>query len=108
MGRSGWLVTEDTDGGGYHSGPILPQSQGNPMTRQLYVALFFCLFATVGSAADRPNIVFIFTDDHCQQALSAYDDSRIVTPNHGPHRQRRHAVLIVAIAPMESVVPAEP
>ena len=32
-------------------------------------------------AADRPNIVFIFTDDHCEQALSAYDDSRIVTPN---------------------------
>ena len=33
------------------------------------------------SAADRPNIVFIFTDDHCQQALSAYDSSRMVTPN---------------------------
>ncbi|NNE92904.1 MAG: sulfatase, partial [Verrucomicrobiales bacterium] len=30
--------------------------------------------------ADKPNIVFIFTDDHCEQALSAYDDSRIVTP----------------------------
>ncbi|MDA1006695.1 MAG: sulfatase, partial [Verrucomicrobia bacterium] len=28
-----------------------------------------------------PNIVFIFTDDHCQQALSAYDPSRITTPN---------------------------
>ena len=33
-------------------------------------------------AADRPpNIVFIFTDDHCDQALSAYDPSRITTPN---------------------------
>lgn len=33
-------------------------------------------------AADAPpNIVFIFTDDHCQQALSAYDDSRMVTPH---------------------------
>ncbi|MEM8735321.1 MAG: sulfatase [Planctomycetota bacterium] len=32
-------------------------------------------------AVERPNIVFIFTDDHCQQALSAYDDSRIITPN---------------------------
>ena len=33
------------------------------------------------SAAERPNIVFIFTDDHCEQALSAYDPSRITTPN---------------------------
>ena len=24
-------------------------------------------------AADRPNILLIFTDDHCEQALSAYD-----------------------------------
>ena len=32
-------------------------------------------------AADRPNIVFIFTDDHCEQALSAYDPSRMTTPN---------------------------
>ncbi len=31
--------------------------------------------------AKRPNIVFIFTDDHCEQALSAYDPSRITTPN---------------------------
>ena len=45
--------------------------------------LSFLLIALVahGWSADRPNIVFIFTDDHCQQALSAYDDSRIVTPN---------------------------
>ena len=33
------------------------------------------------AADDRPNIVFIFTDDHCEQALSAYDPSRISTPN---------------------------
>jgi len=34
------------------------------------------------SAADSPpNIVFIFTDDHCEQALSAYDPLRITTPN---------------------------
>ena len=29
----------------------------------------------------RPNIVFIFTDDNCQQALSAYDATRMATPN---------------------------
>jgi len=33
------------------------------------------------AAADRPNIVFIFTDDHCEQALSAYDDARMATPH---------------------------
>ncbi len=31
--------------------------------------------------AKQPNIIFIFTDDHCTQALSAYDDSRMITPN---------------------------
>jgi len=45
-------------------------------------AIAAVLLVTAGSAkaAERPNIVFIFTDDHCEQALSAYDDSRIITP----------------------------
>ncbi len=44
----------------------------------------FCsllLSAWTIQASDRPNIIFIFTDDHCEQALSAYDDSRITTPH---------------------------
>ena len=48
----------------------------------------FCIWAiaiSLGSAVSalgkQPNIVFIFTDDHCEQALSAYDDSRMSTPN---------------------------
>ena len=48
--------------------------------RFLISALVFCL-ASPAFAADRPNILFIFTDDHCEQALSAYDPSRITTPN---------------------------
>ncbi len=45
-----------------------------------------CLLATSLSpsmvgAAERPNIVFIFSDDHCEQAISAYDSSRMATPN---------------------------
>ena len=46
-------------------------------------ALIILLSITSWShAADPPpNIVFIFTDDHCEQALSAYDPSRITTPN---------------------------
>ncbi len=38
-------------------------------------ALFLCLllaFVSASRAADRPNILFIFTDDHATQALSAY------------------------------------
>ena len=31
--------------------------------------------------AARPNILLIFTDDHCEQALSAYDSSRMSTPH---------------------------
>lgn len=48
-----------------------------------HLILFLSAFSIVSSMAEtkKPNIVFIFTDDHCEQALSAYDDSRIVTPN---------------------------
>ncbi len=35
--------------------------------------LFLCLSATIGLAADRPNILFIFTDDHAPHAIGAYD-----------------------------------
>ena len=53
----------------------------------MFVLCSAAMFATNGQisrAADkaaRPNIVFIFTDDHCTQALSAYDPARITTPN---------------------------
>ncbi|MFK7736356.1 MAG: sulfatase [Pirellulaceae bacterium] len=55
----------------------------NLLSKLPYVLLLLVALqaAELTSAADRPNILFIFTDDHCQQALSAYDDSRIVTPN---------------------------
>ena len=42
-------------------------------------SLLLCL--GVSAEQTQPNIVFIFTDDHCEQALSAYDDSRISTPH---------------------------
>ncbi len=49
---------------------------------KLLTFVFLLLFCTPTLSADnRPNIVFIFTDDHCEQALSAYDPSRISTPN---------------------------
>ncbi|HVU23180.1 MAG TPA: sulfatase [Opitutus sp.] len=47
------------------------------------VALPFLLAAVALAAPRRPNIVFIFADDHAWQALSAYGDSRhlVATPN---------------------------
>tara|TARA_R110002096_G_scaffold44488_13_gene119562 strand:- start:527 stop:2092 length:1566 start_codon:yes stop_codon:yes gene_type:complete len=51
--------------------------------KSLAASLFLFAVGLMSSIGEdsRPNILFIFTDDHCQQALSAYDDSRIVTPN---------------------------
>jgi arylsulfatase A-like enzyme len=53
-------------------------------TTRLTLAL--ALIATASNAADppkKPNIVFIFSDDHAYQAVSAYGDSRklLDTPN---------------------------
>ena len=51
------------------------------MKSRLLSLLCFASATVFLLAADRPNIVFIFTDDHCEQALSAYDPSRMTTPN---------------------------
>jgi arylsulfatase A-like enzyme len=52
------------------------------MTKRILFPLLLCsLFSLPALAEQRPNVVFIFMDDHCEQALSAYDPSRITTPN---------------------------
>lgn len=51
------------------------------MNRALLVPLLFLSLCVPSLAAKRPNILLIFTDDHCEQALSAYDPSRVTTPN---------------------------
>src|SRR5947209_6926559 len=53
---------------------------------RLLVALFtalatFCSFAFVFAADDRPNILYIMSDDHAYQAISAYGSNRNKTPN---------------------------
>ena len=46
------------------------------------LGLTFALsLAADAPAAKRPNILFIFTDDHCEQAISAYGSDRIKTPH---------------------------
>ena len=42
---------------------------------------FFHVSCMKGQAPKRPNIIFIMTDDHSYQTLSAYDDRFIQTPN---------------------------
>ena len=49
-----------------------------------HLATILLAFASVLTASERPNIVFIFTDDHAYQAISAYG-SMI---NHTPHLDR--------------------
>ncbi|GAA5507578.1 sulfatase [Novipirellula caenicola] len=51
------------------------------MKSPLLATLIALVATAVTQAASPPNIVFIFTDDHCEQALSAYDPARITTPN---------------------------
>ncbi len=50
-----------------------------------HTLLTVCLVSAASSlpAANRPNILFIFSDDHGYQAISAYNDPRnlIQTPN---------------------------
>ncbi len=49
---------------------------------RIVVFLILCLSASLAAAADtRPNILFIFTDDHAFQAISAYGSNRNETPN---------------------------
>lgn len=49
------------------------------------VIFFFVVISFFGcneeSKPTKPNIIFIITDDHAYQALSAYDDKLIQTPN---------------------------
>jgi len=52
-------------------------------SRTLLIAIGAIPLASPLPAADKPNIVFIFSDDHAYQAISAYGDHRklVDTPN---------------------------
>lgn len=49
--------------------------------RMLTTLLLAVCFATGTNAADRPNILFIFSDDHAEQAISAYGSKVNQTPH---------------------------
>ena len=53
-----------------------------------YIFSFFFIISLLISSCssqqqnnERPNILFIMSDDHAYQAISAYDDRLIQTPN---------------------------
>ncbi len=46
-----------------------------------FLLLVCCLAVSLLRADDRPNILFIFTDDHAYQAIGAYGSNRNETPN---------------------------
>ncbi|WP_295128949.1 sulfatase [uncultured Chitinophaga sp.] len=50
-------------------------------TTALLLLLSLGTFAQSKTAAKRPNIVFIFSDDHAYQAISAYGNKLVQTPN---------------------------
>ncbi|WP_026954796.1 sulfatase family protein [Algoriphagus vanfongensis] len=45
------------------------------------ISVFSCEQKVETTAQERPNIIFIMSDDHAYQAISAYDNSLIETPN---------------------------
>ncbi|NME68869.1 sulfatase family protein [Flammeovirga aprica] len=51
------------------------------ITLSLSTLLFSCQEKKVEEKTKRPNIIYIMSDDHAYQAISAYDTSLIHTPN---------------------------
>ena len=51
------------------------------MSRHILAAVVSLLFASGAAGADRPNIVFIMTDDHAAHAIGAYGSRVNQTPN---------------------------
>ena len=49
--------------------------------KKIYILLFMIFLSGCSDKDERPNILFIMSDDHAYQAISAYDDRLIQTPN---------------------------
>ena len=53
----------------------------NLLITALIVSGFSCTNKTQKNIVEKPNIIFIMSDDHAYQAISAYDSDLIETPN---------------------------
>ena len=51
------------------------------MYNNLFLSLIFGITLISSSGAKSLNVLFIFTDDHAYQAISAYGSNRNKTPN---------------------------
>ena len=54
------------------------------MIRKVFTVVIFSIFFGISCEKEdgvKPNILFIMSDDHAYQAISAYDDRLIQTPN---------------------------
>lgn len=51
------------------------------MSKLLFPLILAAAASTVAMGNEKPNIVYIMTDDHAVQMMSAYDNSRASTPN---------------------------
>ena len=49
--------------------------------KNIYLLIIILLMSSCVDKDDRPNILFIMSDDHAYQAISAYSDKLIQTPN---------------------------
>ena len=49
--------------------------------RNIYLLIILMSVAGCADKDERPNILFIMSDDHAYQAISAYSDKLIQTPN---------------------------
>ena len=70
--------------GDYHRIRVFRQALGPLFAKSSLCLLLLFLAAAcpaIGAEASRPNILFIFSDDHAYQAISAYDATLLQTPN---------------------------
>ncbi|KIA90911.1 sulfatase [Pedobacter kyungheensis] len=49
--------------------------------KKILILLFFCFHVVVFAQHKQPNIIFILSDDHAYQAIGAYGNKLISTPN---------------------------
>ena len=49
--------------------------------KKIYLFLVLIFLSACSDKDERPNILFIMSDDHAYQAISAYSDKLIQTPN---------------------------
>ena len=81
------------------------------ISRPGHLAIQLLLIAIVAAsdlfAATRPNIVFIFTDDHAAHALSCYG-SKINKTRNSIAWPRKACSSATVFAPIRSAVPAGP